>query len=549
MPALFWLLITSGSIPAGTDGGEQDLCRAGIVFHKYTTLHNQRPRDSIESLTNWRQRYPYFDNIYTATALRSSLPCNVIQMDVSLSLMSMHPPKGSELVSRTEISIPGNNRNPDHNIWQIVTTLSKPQALCRDPAFDPPTERNVSPLHVLSSSPQETRLKSPFPAMPWAQAFTALTDIALDPTSSSPETTRALLNEVSMFQEVQSTVGSGVSWVTRAIILWTFRQSRDGESGSTTWRYLDCQDLARRKCMSPDPGQTQRLNALMSQNFNSFIDNTHDLNQQQQNILDPFLQHHNTGLVTPPATAGLNSPFGSQHPSFTLGAYSQPHGQNGFDIPSENLSFASATTMDSESTLVGSESVNIDSFLTNNGLPGFDGSQLSHHGNTWNVTESFDHDQSWNYAHLPTNETPQLECWQDLGDDARHSQGNMDIEEGHEWSGVTEGGVVERVKELEWVVEAPGNAEADAGWPDHQNQVGNDHDQGGGGESQEDNNNGGVEDWDEIHDTQDHDTMDGVGGVNNGGFDELPVLKHEDSIGAGWENADDFDYSRLEELK
>ncbi|CAG8982204.1 hypothetical protein HYALB_00003640 [Hymenoscyphus albidus] len=548
-PALFWLLITSEPVPAGS---EQDLycSHSESVLHKYTTLQGQRPGDSIESLLNWRQRYPYFENTYL-TALRSSLPCEVIHMDVPLSLMSIHPPNGSELVAWTEISVSGNNRTLEQSsMWQSVTALSKPQALCRD--NEPAVERRGSLLQVLSTSPQETRCKLPFPAQPWAQAFTSLANIS-EQTSSSPETIQALLNEVSMFQEVQYSPESGMPFITRALILWTFRQPREGESSSTTWRYLDCQELARRKCMSPDPGQGQRMNALMSQNFNSLIDNTHGLSGQQQNILDPFIQHHNsahqnTGLATPPATAGLNSPFGSQQTSFTFGAFSQP--QSGFDIPSENLSFASVTTVDSESTLVGSEGANIDSFLANNGLAGFDGTQLSHQSNAWNVTEGYDHDPTWAYAHLPTNETTQLECWQDLGDNAKPSQGwgeegNIEIEDTQVWSGVTEGGVVERVKELEWVVEAPGHA--DSGWTD-QDQAGSD----GGDDGQEDNSNTGFEDWDEIQDIQEHDAMPGVGAVNNDdGFGDHPVLKHEPSIGAGWENVevDDFDYSRLEELK
>jgi transcriptional enhancer factor len=119
----------------------------------------------------------------------------------------------------------------------------------------------------------------------------------------------------------------------------------------------------------------------MNDNFNNWIEVPMHL--QQSSIMDSFAQ----GLATPPTTAGLQSPSGGN---------GFPFSQQRFDFPSENLSFVSNTTLDSESTLVNEKVANIKNFLANAqnvNLVDLD----AHDATNWQLptSESFDADPAW----------------------------------------------------------------------------------------------------------------------------------------------------------
>jgi transcriptional enhancer factor len=184
-----------------------------------------------------------------------------------------------------------------------------------------------------------------------------------------------------MYQEVQSSAGPRMPFIRRAILVWTFHKTREGEGNGTNWRYLD-HHPPRRLCMSPSPHPSHHVSAAMNENFNSWTDTP--LHLQHPSMLDPF----GPGLVTPPHTAGLQSPFAAPGSNY--------FGQ-GFDLPlDENISFASSTTctVDSESTLVDDTASNIDHFLSNTNVHLAD---YGHNGTTWQLpqTESFDADPAW----------------------------------------------------------------------------------------------------------------------------------------------------------
>jgi transcriptional enhancer factor len=483
-PNVFWLLITSSSIPTDANGrntNEEDLYHSGLVAHKYTSLSTQRPSDSIESIFNWRHRFPQLYHHHST----SSFSCEVIHMDVALCLMVSHPPEGAELVSRTEISLP--NAGYDHesgmyledSTWRIATTLSKPAELCHNPAVDPPILNQMSIIPILSMNVQEARIKVPFPAMAWAHAFTSLTDLSQKPLTLNTVNTSHLLDEISMYQEVQWSPGPGVPFQRRAMILWTFRQSKDGEESCTTWRYLEMGNRGRHECMSPDLDHNQRLNASMHETFNtSFIGDT-----LETTAMDPFIQSHSlvnqTGLATPPATAGLQSPFGEhQQPVYALSGLGIT---NHFNIGGNSLSFESVTSVDNEATLVESNVAgNLDSFIGNNNasLASFDGGNqewvLDGRGSS-NAVDSFvSGNTNWTYSELQSasnSVTLHLGGWEDVATINTKGNNNWVLEEGlkgHEWTGR---GMEERVKELEWVVELPAQANEDNEWESTRSQI------------------------------------------------------------------------------
>jgi transcriptional enhancer factor len=392
-PVLFWLLITSSSVPDevnGKDVHEEDLLNEGMVAHRFTGLSSQRQRDSLETISNWRQRFPYLQQLATA----GELQCDVIHMDVSLNLLLSHPPEGAELCCQTVLSFP----QPHEYEWRIITTLNRPPELYRDPHSDPPINGEICPGQATSLGDDETRVKIPFPAVGWANAVTCLTNLQAKydekrknqalglMVNSNARPAREYVEQISMYQEVQSSPGPCMPFTRRAIIAWTFRQAHDGEENLTHWRYLDASP-PRRLCMSPSPHSSHQIKASMPENFNNWAETTLSMHQ---GLMDPFVQ----SLVTPPNTAGLQPPFDAR---------GYGYGNQNFDLPGENLSFVSSNTMDSEAMLVDHDTTaNIDHFLSsvNAGLGDY-----NHNAASWTLTatENFDADLVWTTYSVPSS--------------------------------------------------------------------------------------------------------------------------------------------------
>ncbi|RDW87624.1 hypothetical protein BP5796_03318 [Coleophoma crateriformis] len=397
-PATFWLLISLGADPNGSwkYKSEEDIHNDRRVVHRYTGLSAERPRTSLESIPNWRLKWPFLATLHAA----NDLACDIIHMDVSLELTNEHAPEGAELLSRTEMIIPGTAFADSH--WQSITSLTKPEQLYGHEE-EVPHGATAFPIDVAEVTDTETRLRLQFPASPWAHAFTMLTrlqyqfeDMQKSQSGGNSnvrgpnKTARELINEVSMYQELRS-AAPGMPYIRRAVIVWTFSKTKAGESGKTSWSYLDAAP-SRSMIMSPPPHASHHVAASMNEQFNTWAETP--LHLQQHNIMDTFPP----GLVTPPQTAGLQSPFGSNYLN------SMSH----YDMPSEHLSFVSDATVDSDSTLVNHDNTtNIDNFLS---VPSTTlGSDYEQSASNWHLpnTEVFDADPAWASYSVPST-TAQL---------------------------------------------------------------------------------------------------------------------------------------------
>lgn len=454
-PILFWLLITSTSVPNevnGKDVHEEDLLNEGMVAHRFTGLSTQRQRDSLEAISNWRQRFPYLQQLVTA----GDMLCDIIHMDVSLNLLTSHPSEGAELCCQTVLSF----SQPHEYEWRIITTLNRPPELYRDSHSDPPVESEACLGQATSLGDGETRIKIPFPAVGWANAVTCLTNLQAKYdekrknqglgiiSSSNARPARDYVEQISMFQEVQSAPGPRMAFTRRAIIVWTFHQAHEGEGNGTHWRYLDASP-PRRLLMSPSPHTSHSIAASMSENFNNWAETP----LLHQNLMDPFVQ----GLVTPPNTAGLASPFDGTN----YGGY----GNQSFELPGENLSFASSNTMDSEATLVDHDTAaqHLDHFLSNvnAGLGDY-----NHSAANWAlpVTENFDADPAWENYNIPSS-TPAIgwdgdggkgHAWNDIpveigevNSKLRWADDDVGKQDLHEWTNVVESTPVKMGEKLD----------------------------------------------------------------------------------------------------
>lgn len=406
-----------------------DMNNEAAVAHKFTKLGTQKHREKLESVMGWRQQFPHLHQLDTI----GELNCDIIHMDATLNLLTTEPPPGSELVGQSILSIPG--KQTDHCVWRMVTTLHKPPELYRDPMMDERLENEISPVDVISRTESETRIKASFPIFHWAHAFSCLVGIQAQydehqrslqsyGTSSEPlsRPAREYVEQVSMYQEVQSAAALNMPFIRRAVIVWTFHQARDGEGNSTNWRYLDAPP-ARRMCMSPSPHPSHLASSTMNENFNSWAETPLLL---QQSMLDPFVQ----GLATSPQSTGLQPAFGTSPYHFS---------GSGFDLPVENLSFVSNSTVDSEATLVDHDaSTNIDHFLSNVNMADY--SQDSNQDpSSWQLpaTENFDADPAWAYT-VPSS-TPAVgwdesktPAWPDLPD-SQNTNYTDEENSKHEW--------------------------------------------------------------------------------------------------------------------
>ena len=403
----------------------------------------------------------------------NELNCEIIHMNVSLDLIGEYAPSGAELVTRMEITIPGSAYGKHR--WQTVTSLIKPQELYyADMSHDPPLDRKKFIAEVLDMNGTHTRIKIPFPANTWAHALSNLTNLqhAYDDgrnaellegesTRGPTKRVRDYIEQISMYQEVQSASkcsdcihgslnsvlrtsrcmcgGRGYTFETRAIILWTFNKARRGE-GSTTWRYIDPVP-PRRMLMSPSPHPSQHIAASMSEHFNSWAETPMHL--QNHNLLDSFVQ----GLVTPPNTAGLHSPF--------VPGYG--YTPNNFEASQETLGFLShSTTVDSESTMVENISTpTIDNFLSHTAVNLEDFSQ---HSSNWHIphSESFDADPAWANYNAPTS-TPQT-TWENDG--KNHVWPETTLAKNHVWPDTSP------TKQVAWIDEGHGKHEHEQLWHD-----------------------------------------------------------------------------------
>jgi len=324
-------------------------------IHDYSEpgLRNVARSNMDECLPNWRRQFPQIEQAQRF----NELDCTIIHIEASLALRHGKSPESAELWGRFDIAIP---HDEDGLRWQCMQTLHKHKDLYGAPESDPPITNKMYPLNV----DRVVRGKGPimrvaFPALPWAHALGKLSDLQEQFEEAMREgqpfanqmTARQYIDQITMYQEIFSSE-DGHNWKKRAIIAWTFTKARQGESGQTSWRYVD-PTPSRRSVFSPHPGHRQEMQAMMSDNFSNLYQ-APPLSIQPVGHFDSILH----GLATPPHTTVLQSPFAQ---------YAFPPQP---DLVSENMSFMSQATQDSDDTLV--EQQHTAAHHMNNFLDGFD---------------------------------------------------------------------------------------------------------------------------------------------------------------------------------
>lgn len=254
-------------------------------LHVYSSLQSEIGSASraLEEAKDWRMKYPRLAPYYD----RGELDVEIILFETCFSLMEEHPPPKSKLRIDFAIDIA---RGVEFTNWKCHAYFYENDIL--EESLSTPT--NLERLPGTSDARIVVGLHSSW----WVDHFVALTKQRLqkeqkrDRLAVNPEEERPVcqIRDISVVQEIWASQAGGTS-KRMAIFLWSFRQTRNHEAATTTWR----------KLIPPNP--------LTEPYFNSQVMTSHQM--QPSLAIEKPLQ--NQDLLQP---APLYAEYFNPQPSF-----------------------------------------------------------------------------------------------------------------------------------------------------------------------------------------------------------------------------------------
>ncbi|OJJ47801.1 hypothetical protein ASPZODRAFT_63168 [Penicilliopsis zonata CBS 506.65] len=232
---------------------QQQANRIDKAFHVYTRLqgdqhHPVAPPKPLENLIDWRTDFPHLASL--VEDINGPLDCDIILLEANLELMADFPPAGSRLGIQLDLDF-GHPTAGD-----ILMVSQMENWTCSTHIYEDGQEI-LETYHDLQKT-SSTKVKPLFESSWWAKVFTQLTqEIRMAEDSGQPEAvhaagehTRQFFRSLTAVQELRATLpdprrgstpyasGHGDQSKRMAILLWKFRQTRENEVGTTTWRRL-----------------------------------------------------------------------------------------------------------------------------------------------------------------------------------------------------------------------------------------------------------------------------------------------------------------------
>ncbi|KAJ5499151.1 Uncharacterized protein PEXP_027060 [Penicillium expansum] len=219
------------------------------VLHAYTRLQGDQNHRGIplEYLSNWRSSFPAIATI--VDDINNPIDCDIILLEVNLDLMTDFPPAGSRLGIQLDIDYGHPSAGDVLGVGQMDNWT------CRTHIYQD-GQSLINSHHQLTKT-QSTKVKSLFELSWWAKIFTQLTqekrtaeDSGLSQAAQDADDyIRHFFHSLSAVQELRASSpnlqrlsnqyqGHGDDRKRMALLAWTFRQTRPGEVGTTTWRRL-----------------------------------------------------------------------------------------------------------------------------------------------------------------------------------------------------------------------------------------------------------------------------------------------------------------------
>lgn len=256
-------------------------------LHVYSSLQSEigsASRALIEA-KDWRMKYPRLAPYYD----RGELDIEIILFETYLNLMEDHPPLKSKLRIDFAIDIA---RGVEFTNWKCHAYFYENDIL-EESVSTTPTNLEHLPGTI------DARIVVGLHSSWWVDHFVALTkqrlqkeqngDLLAD--KSDEERRVCQIRDISVVQEIWATPQAGGTSQRMAIFLWNFRQTRNHEAATTTWRKLIPPSPLTEPCFSSQ--------ALISQEMQSSLD------------IDQTLQHQDLSQPAP-----LYAQYFSPQPGF-----------------------------------------------------------------------------------------------------------------------------------------------------------------------------------------------------------------------------------------
>ncbi|KAL8795877.1 MAG: hypothetical protein Q9195_001757 [Heterodermia aff. obscurata] len=213
-------------------------------LHTFTSIQSEigsalRP---LENVHEWEKYFPHLAAYYQR---HGHIDSELISLETEIELLRDHPPHGSRLCINPFIVVAGGVNYQD---WRSTTRLYEKGSWVRDARKGVELDKHAQelPAENLENSP-DTKLILPIKSSWWAHNVIAeiLTRITTARTQGDPSAEyraeqwgRQFLANISMMQEISAMPRNGDSSRVVAILLWKFRQTKPGETATTTWRKL-----------------------------------------------------------------------------------------------------------------------------------------------------------------------------------------------------------------------------------------------------------------------------------------------------------------------
>ena len=279
------------------------------ALHIYTSIQSDVSSSSmvLEDLRNWRSTYPHLSSLHREGQLNGT---QLILLEANLDLMNAFPPRGSKLGIRLEVDLA---HTRGYHSFKYFSNFY--QAGTPDPMHSCGGGLKYTHLHRDDTVKLEVPLESKW----WVMLFHKITERRFaeeatgDPQAiqADDEQTRQYLREMSIMQEIFVTPDGASSPERVAVLLWKFRQTRPGETATTTWRKL-LAPPSRIMTNSPPP-------SLLQPPIPMAIDSAlHDNITPQATPLYAEFFNHQADLMTDPNLPSATSPAQSmqQYASF-----------------------------------------------------------------------------------------------------------------------------------------------------------------------------------------------------------------------------------------
>lgn len=209
-------------------------------LHLYTSLQSEKGSASkrLDDIPDWRLKFPLIASYYD----RSSLNEEIILFDTSFKLMNSYPPikmMGCQPPLRSKLGVDFDvviDQGSEYTDWECHSNFYEKGVLKESLGTSTSSESLLS---------GEAKVVVLHPSQWWVGLFTDIIKERLkieqegdiDAIQKNAERARCQIQDITAVQEIWATPKAGGAQRQRmAIFLWNFRQCRDHEAPTTTWR-------------------------------------------------------------------------------------------------------------------------------------------------------------------------------------------------------------------------------------------------------------------------------------------------------------------------